>query len=359
MKNSKIFIYHISAWLCFIFYEVGGVYATAHRVSSVWDYFVNYTLTICLFYFSACIVSSNIGKTGKFKYFLLLPIVFLEVTLYIGFNYLLNNYLEYLHIKILSSGKIPNIIYITAAKRAIYIIVLSNAYWIYTSFLKFKKNTAEVIKTNYLNLDKQTDLEKRLKQSENAFLQSQINTHLLFNTLNFVYNAVENVSSEAAEAVMLLAEISQYSLKSVDGNGKVPLKDEVLNINKMICLNQIRFQSNLNINFHTDGNFDGFTISPLLFLTFIENIFKHADLTDPQKPACINISTNEQEIVLNIKNKTNQYLIRGNEIGVANARLRLAKYYPEKHLIAINQNDTNYELTLKLDINNVEMLHSR
>lgn len=97
----------------------------------------------------------------------------------------------------------------------------------------------------------QLNTEKLLSQAEFKALQSQINPHFLFNTLNAISQlAILEGSSQTADAIFSLSALLRRSLKKNDT--LPPLKEEVdniseyLNIKKLLYRDRIRYVSQVD-----------------------------------------------------------------------------------------------------------------
>src|SRR5579872_6228224 len=206
MKTVSI---HAIAWALFITYEVlvtivmGGKFYFR-------DYVFFYTLNICLFYFNADVVfryASNLKNIA----FVIVPLVILELTVYVilgeTFNHILNE-----------DPKGWSAFWNDALKalwRAIYFVGLSTGYWF---FKRTIVKTKEANKFKILQLETEAtkmQIEKDLAVSRVEYLQSQINPHFLFNTLNYIYNSVEKIAPDASNSILLLSEIMHYALSEI------------------------------------------------------------------------------------------------------------------------------------------------
>jgi len=192
-------------------------------------------------------------------------------------------------------------------------------------------------------------LEKSLLTAENAYLKSQINPHFLLNTLNFLYNSIAKFSEKTADSILLLSDIMRYALTSTDEDGKVGLDQEIDNIESFLKLNQARFNQRLCIDYEFDGNTYGLRIIPLVLITFVENVFKYADLLNPSNPAKISIQIMENTLIFstyNLKRKSVQFDSHG--IGIENVKSRLNTYY--QYELIIDDNESEYKLMLKVNL---------
>lgn len=196
---------------------------------------------------------------------------------------------------------------------------------------------------------RKTELEKQKLKAELAAVKYQINPHFLFNSLSFIYTKTYRTHPEAAEAVQLLSEIMSYALEDWGELGTVPLMSEVAQMQKVIAMNQIRFNHQLAIEYHEEIDFKDVQIPILVFVTLIENAFKHGDLTDGQNKLNIQLKTTESKIYFLVNNKKKKGIKEPSKgIGLSNVQKRLDLMYGGRHSFTIKEDDRFYsnEITI-------------
>ena len=192
-------------------------------------------------------------------------------------------------------------------------------------------------------------LESKKSKAELALLKSQINPHFFFNTLNNLYGLTVEKSDDAPNVVLKLSDMMRYTIY-MGKEDLVPLKDEVEYLNNYIELHKIRYQKKVDIQF-SYSDISDHQIAPLLYIIALENAFKHGveKLTE-NAYIHINISTDNGSIRFEIKNNFEKPETECDTgIGLDNLKQRLQLMYPKKHLLTINNNDSVYKLSLKLD----------
>jgi two-component system, LytTR family, sensor kinase len=206
------------------------------------------------------------------------------------------------------------------------------------SLRKFEKEQAieaqkqlELENTNIRLSQEKVVLQKGMLKSENEFLRAQINPHFLFNSLNTLYAASLGTQPIVADGILTLAQIMRYSLNQYNENeGLASLEQEIDHIQNVIKLNQIRFENRLQCSFQVVGDTKNKFIIPMVFVTLVENVFKHGNLIRSNKPATIHCEVDEaeQKIRFSTKNliKTGQTL-PSNGIGTSNSIRRLETVY--------------------------------
>lgn len=335
---------HALAWAAFIFYEVSIVLVLNPTGTLWWEYIGYYLLNILLFYLNAHVLFFYAFKARKPIYLLLL-FVPLELALYILVEFGLANFYNLFHAspKSVLLNKVFILGYIW---RGIYFIGLSTAYWFAVNTIEKNKRISQLKVQRAEGEKEKAELEKDLALSQNAYLRAQINPHLLFNTLNFIYNTVQPVSPRASEGIIILSEVMHYALGPVQEDGKADLAREVAHIRKYIALNQLRFSKPLQLNMYFEGEFSLYRFPPLLLLTFVENMFKHGILNDPAHPATVSIKCANAQLHFFANNKKRKsYIKTGFGIGIQNTEARLRQYYKKEAFFLDTQEDDLYYVT--------------
>lgn len=111
-------------------------------------------------------------------------------------------------------------------------------------------------------------------QSELKFLKTQINPHFLFNSLNNLYALTLIKSDLAPQVVLRLSDILRYVIYETS-EGKVDLQKELQHLNDFVSLEQMRVGDRVKVEIDLEEPSKDYLIEPMLFLTLIENAFKH------------------------------------------------------------------------------------
>jgi two-component system LytT family sensor kinase len=361
INNMAYIIYaHIIGWSVFITYELTALYVVGHYLTSFVDTASHYMLNIGIFYFNCLVVFPKTYKSKTPNQIPLIGGIVFEIVLYLCLVYLLNTTLQSYHFVI--SRTTDNLISFLVANgyRAIFFILLSVGYWLGTYLLKSRIEIDNLTQQQLMDKNEQLELQRKVIVSENAFLKAQINPHFLFNSLNFVYNTVHKLSANAAEAVMLLSDITRYSLRKSDVNGQMPIHEEIEQISNLIELNQLRFNGELQLKFEVGIIPPSFTIPPLLLISFVENIFKYGKLNDSETPALISIKEVEGVIQFRTKNIIQKRKgTVGYGVGLENTRLRLSNIFPDKHRLNIIETENTYTIELDIQMSHAEELYTR
>ena len=167
-------------------------------------------------------------------------------------------------------------------------------------------------------------------------LRNQINPHFLLNTLNNIYALVSFNSVKAQEAIQELSKMLRYILYENQQN-YVTLQKEIEFLHTYIELMRIRIPHHVQItvDLNTNGA-DNIIIAPLIFISLVENAFKHG--ISPVKASFINIKlrVNKQKYIhFTIKNSyfpKNRQDKSGSGIGLSQVQQRLELSYPGHYI---------------------------
>lgn len=194
-------------------------------------------------------------------------------------------------------------------------------------------------------------LKNEKSKTELMHLQSQVNPHFFFNTLNNLYGWVGKDPEKAQDLILKLSDMMRYSI--YDGQKDfVTIEEELVYMQHYIDLHKMRYLKNIEVSFELDIQEKDQEIRPLLFIILLENAFKHG-VENLRENAFvhIDISSNEREVYFFIENNFDSTNERGEVgIGLKNLKRRLDLAYPNKHLLEILEKEDVFQasVTLKL-----------
>jgi two-component system LytT family sensor kinase len=187
---------------------------------------------------------------------------------------------------------------------------------------------------------------------EKQFLQTQLNPHFLFNTLNNLYGLVIKKDNIAPALILKLSEIMRYTLYDINVE-TINIENEIEFIENYFDMEKLRYPNDYNVNLIIKNNSTGLKIPPLLFFTFIENAFKYGLKTDnPWLNVFIEIQENKVHFSVKNDHKStiNSEQIHYGGIGIKNIKKRLNLLYPNKHKLEILDEERNFSVELKLEL---------
>ena len=114
----------------------------------------------------------------------------------------------------------------------------------------------------------------REKEMQIHTLQSQINPHFLYNTLETISSIAENEGIEQVSDIALsMADLYRYSISSSDE--LVPISDELTHIRNYLDIMQVRYGERICPHFHIDEEAARCRIMKLTLQPLVENAIYH------------------------------------------------------------------------------------
>ena len=206
-----------------------------------------------------------------------------------------------------------------------------------------------VVRWNEMELKHQEELRKNA-ETELEWLKNQLNPHFLFNTLNNISSLVQVDADMAQDSLGQLSDLLRYAL--YDSRQKeVPLENEIEFMRNYIDLMRLRCNDTADIQVDFPHPVPAMSIIPLLFISPIENAFKHG--INNRRPSFIHIRlewTNPElrfEISNSIQPKAETDRI-GSGIGIENLRRRLELAYPGRHSYQQNITANEYHVLITI-----------
>jgi two-component system, LytTR family, sensor kinase len=187
--------------------------------------------------------------------------------------------------------------------------------------------------------------------SELDYLRAQINPHFVFNSINTVYFQIDKQNVDARDSLSAFSDLLRYQLYECNGN-EIPIEKEIVYLQNYIELQRKRKDENYNISFLAGDNLNGFTISPLLLIPFVENAFKHVSHYSCGNQVRIMARRRNDSFELSVFNtKERKATLNGHDgIGLKNAKRRLELLYKNRHKLIIDDEGDSYEVNLSLKI---------
>lgn len=193
-------------------------------------------------------------------------------------------------------------------------------------------------------------LEKEKSETELSLLKQQINPHFFFNTLNNLYALSLTKDQQTPEVILQLSELMRYVIYK----GKedwVSLEEEVKYIEDYIQLQQIRLHKKMDFRFEKNVKDKTVNIPPLLFITFVENAFKHG--IEPAENPCflhLFLKSDNAQLTFVCENSFEEIQQKEDGIGLKNLRRRLDLRFDGKHNLEIVENKEVFRATMDIPL---------
>lgn len=191
---------------------------------------------------------------------------------------------------------------------------------------------------------------RRNTEAELNWLKNQLNPHFLFNTLNNISSLVRLDADKAQDSIARLSDLLRYALYE-SNNSKVKVVDEVEFMRNYIELMTLRCNDKTKVEVYFCRFDEVLTISPLLFISLIENAFKHGVSAHVDSFVTVDMGMEEGDIVFTcinsvIEKTTADY--SGSGIGVENMKRRLELLYPGNYSYEQHQENGKYIVQVRL-----------
>lgn len=191
---------------------------------------------------------------------------------------------------------------------------------------------------NYRHLEiEKWRLEATLKESELKALKAQLNPHFLFNSLNSVRALIAENPARAQEAVTVLARLLRSSLH-INNSSTIPLQAELQTVEDYLSLETIRLEDRLDYHIENNALSPDYRVPPMLIQTLVENAIKHGVANRP-KGGFVHVHLTRTDSHLQIEVTNSGQLLPSasdTQIGLANARERLALLFGERATLTLN-----------------------
>ena len=194
-------------------------------------------------------------------------------------------------------------------------------------------------------------LKKERTHMELVHLQSQVNPHFFFNTLNNLYGLMEKDVKKAQTMVLMLSEMMRYSIYQGQ-KSLVTLEEEVTYLKNYMELHKMRYHKHIDLSFTVELWQPTGNVMPLLFIILLENAFKHG-VEKLTHDAYVRASLVEdtEYVHFTIENNLDpEEDTHSPGIGLANLKRRLELAYPNAHTLTFQATDDVYKAQLSLKL---------
>ncbi len=151
------------------------------------------------------------------------------------------------------------------------------------------------------NVRRAEQLQSAGTRSQLEALQSQLDPHFLFNSLNTLSALIEPENEPAQQFVEQLADVYRYVLLARD-KSTVPLSEELEFVATYLALHKTRFRDNLRVSQQVPAAVLTRHVAPLSVQLLVENALKH------------NVASREHPLELRLWVETDNYLVVENTL---------------------------------------------
>ena len=170
-------------------------------------------------------------------------------------------------------------------------------------------------------------------EAELKNLRSQINPHFLLNTLNNIYALTAIDQTKAQGAIQQLSKLLRHMLYD-NQEPFVALQDEIQFLENYVSLMKIRLSQDVDVTFEKSIKDPYQKVAPLLFISLVENAFKHG--ISPTEHSFVHITMMEDGTQLRVTIENSNYPKTkqdrsGHGIGLKQVQRRLDLAYPSRY----------------------------
>jgi LytS/YehU family sensor histidine kinase len=134
--------------------------------------------------------------------------------------------------------------------------------------------------------------------------------------------------------------------------GETRLSSEIDFMNNYIDLMRLRISEKVKLDVSFPGKYENIAIPPLLFISIIENAFKHG--VSYREKSFIDIAMEVSKELITFRctnsliNKPDKVTSDNSGIGLENLRKRLGLLFPETHELIIDKSHAAFIVTVKI-----------
>ncbi|UOF90934.1 sensor histidine kinase [Fodinisporobacter ferrooxydans] len=217
----------------------------------------------------------------------------------------------------------------------------------------------------------QSEMERHVKELELKALQSQINPHFLFNTLNTIAKlSYMEGAEQASDLITSVSSLLRYNLQKLDK--PVTLREELENVKEYLSIQKARFRDRVEYHLKIEENALDLLVPCLTLQPIIENAFVHGieeleagatlylEILNCGQGAEIIVCDNgkgmgketQEKLLQSLQGNVdgtdfNQEKKRSTGIGLANVGKRLSLFFEDRHRPEV-ESDVDQGTTIRL-----------
>ncbi len=192
-------------------------------------------------------------------------------------------------------------------------------------------------------------LKEKNYEMEMELIKSQLDPHLLFNTINNIDSLILKDAVKASDYLNRLSDIMRFVLYETKAD-KILLSQEIEYIEKYITLQKIRTSNETYVRFTVIGSVGSKRVAPMVFIPFIENAFKHTNNKKLENAITITIVIKDETIQLVCENRFDAMSAKQPIGGLGNqlAQKRLNLIYAGRLTLEVKRDSELYTVNLTI-----------
>ncbi|WP_304297509.1 sensor histidine kinase [Capnocytophaga leadbetteri] len=187
-------------------------------------------------------------------------------------------------------------------------------------------------------------------QADLTQLRYQLQPHFFFNALNNIYSLIAFDPQKAQQSVHSLSKLMRHFMQNSDQK-QISLAEEVDFLQQYISLMQLRLTDKTTVQVDFPKQVPQLTIAPLLFISLVENAFKHGVSATTTTTLSFSLKVEGNTVIFRSENTKipTQESLYSSGIGIDNLKKRLTLLYPERHQYTIEEKEGKYIAQLTID----------
>ena len=196
----------------------------------------------------------------------------------------------------------------------------------------------------------QKEVQAQKLQADLTQLRYQLQPHFFFNALNNIYSLIAFDPQKAQQSVHSLSKLMRHFMQNSDQK-QISLAEEVDFLQQYISLMQLRLTDKTTVQVDFPKQVPQLTIAPLLFISLVENAFKHGVSATAATTLSFSLKVEGNTVIFRSENTKipTQESLYSSGIGIDNLKKRLTLLYPEKHQYTIEEKEGKYMAQLTID----------
>jgi two-component system, LytTR family, sensor kinase len=163
-----------------------------------------------------------------------------------------------------------------------------------------------------------------------AALQSRLQPHFLFNTLNTIAGLVHKAPDKADTVLTMLSDLLRFSFENT-AEVQIPLKRELEFVQKYLAIMQVRYEHRVRFDFQIAPETLAACVPTLVLQPLVENAIKYGVEPNPDGGAItIHANRTDDRLLLSVSNSGSglrQFENFTEGIGISNTRTRLRELF--------------------------------
>lgn len=175
-------------------------------------------------------------------------------------------------------------------------------------------------------------------------LKSQLNPHMLFNSLNTLRSLIREMPDRAQDYLQELSRVLRYTLQENECQS-VTLREEMDFVRAYDFLLKMRYEDNLIFDIQIEDEMKDSLLPPMSVQLLIENAVKHNEISN-RRPLTIRVCTTGRQLTVSNRLQPKLTTSAGTRIGLANLAKRYRLLFKQE--IVVREENDMFIVTIPL-----------